>query len=124
MKIDNRTVNGQLTIEQEDIIRTWTIVVAGQSVDWFAGIDETKRLFWLPAVVAGARIKTTLTAFDPVQFTIVLFGTSGNIKILPMPAYTVNHGITELSIDIGELIAGVILDIALPSGLITVKESK
>lgn len=124
MKIDNRTVNGRITIEQEDTIRTWTIAVDGQSADWFAGIDETKRPFLLPAEVAGAHIKTTLTAFVPVQFTIMLVGTSGNVKVLPMPAYTVDHGSTKLSIDIGELIAGVILDIDLPSGLITVKESK
>lgn len=124
MRIDDRKVNGRIQIEQEDTIRTWMIVVVGQSANWFAGIDETERLFLLPAGVVGAHIKTTLTALDPVQFTIVSFGTSGNVKILPMPAYTVNHGITELSIDIGELIAGVILDITLPSGLITVKESK
>lgn len=80
--------------------------------------------FLLPAGVAGAHIKTTLTAYDPVQFTIMSIGTSGNVKILPMPAYTVDYGVTKLSIDIGELIAGVILDIDLPSGLITIKESK
>lgn len=124
MKIDNRRVNGRITIEQEETIRTWMIVVDGQSANWFAGIDETKRPFLLPAGVAGARIKTALTAFDPVQFTIALFATSGNVKILPMPAYTVDPSVTKLSIDIGELIAGVILDIDLPSGLITVKEPK
>lgn len=127
MRIDNRRVNGRITIEQEDTIRTWMITVDGvdgQSACWFAGFDETKRPVLLPAGVAGAHIKTTITAFDPVQFTIILFETSGNFKILPMPVYTVNHGITKLSIDIGELIAGAILDIDLPSGLITVKESK
>lgn len=124
MKIDNRTVNGRITIEQEDTIRTWRIVVKGLSANWFAGIDETKRPFLLPDGVAGAHIKTTLIACDPVQFTIMSIGTSGNVKILPMPAYTVDHGVTKLSIDIGELIAGVILDIDLPSGLITIKESK
>lgn len=124
MRIDDRKVNGRLTIEQEDTIRTWMIVVDGQGADWFAGFDETKRPFLLPNGVAGAHIKTAITAFDPVQFTIILFGTSGNFKILPMPAYTVDHGVTKLSIDIGELIAGVILDIDLPSGLITVKEPK
>lgn len=117
-------MNGRITIEQEDTIRTWMIAVEGQGASWFAGIDETKRPFLLPDGVAGAHIKTTLTACDPVQFTIMLTGTSGNVKFLPMPAYTVNHGVTKLSIDIGELIAGVILDIDLPSGLITVKESK
>lgn len=106
MKIDNRTVNGRITIEQEDTIRTWMIAVDGQGAAWFAGFDDTKRPFLLPPGVAGAHIKTTMTAFDPVQFTIILFGTSGNFKVLPMPAYTVNHGITKLSIDIGELIAG------------------
>lgn len=95
-----------------------------QSASWFAGIDETKRPFLLPAGVAGAHIKTIMTAFDPVQFTIMLFGTSGNVKILPMPAYTVDHGFTKLSIDIRELIAGAILDIDLPSGLITIKNPK
>lgn len=124
MKIDNRAVNGRITIEPEDTIRTWMIAVNGQKADWFAGIDKEESLILLPAGVAGAHIKTTVTAFDPVQFTIMLLGTSGNVKVLPMPAYTFNPGVTKLSIDIGELIAGVILDIALPSGTITVKESK
>lgn len=124
MKIDNRAVNGRILIEPEDTIRTWMIAVEEQSAAWIAGVDETKRPVLLPAGVAGAHIKTAMTAFNPVQFTIMLLGTSGNVKILPMPAYTVYHGITKLSIDIGELIAGVILDIDLPSGLITVKESK
>ena len=60
----------------------------------------------------------------PMTYAIMLLGTSGNVKVLPMPAYTFDPGVTKLSIDIGELIAGVILDIALPSGTITVKESK
>lgn len=124
MKIDNRAVNGRITIDPEDTIRTWMIAVNGQKADWFAGIDKEESLILLPAGVAGAHIKTTVTAFDPVQFTIMLLGTSGNVKVLPMPAYTFDPGVTKLSIDIGELIAGVILDIALPSGTITVKESK
>lgn len=78
----------------------------------------------LPAGVAGAHIKTTVTAFDPVQFTIMLLETSGNVKVLPMPAYAFDSDITKLSINIGELITGVILEIALPSGTITVKESE
>lgn len=124
MKIDNRAVNGRITIDPEDTIRTWMIAVNGQKADWFAGIDGEESLILLPAGVAGAHIKTTMTAFDPVQFTIMLLGTSGNVKVLPMPAYTFDPGITKLSIDIGELITGVILEIALPSGTITVKESK
>ena len=124
MRIDARKVNGRITIEPEDIVRTWMIAVNGQKADWFAGIDGEESLILLPAGVAGAHIKTTVTAFDPVQFTIMLLETNGNVKVLPMPAYTFNPGITKLSIDIGELITGAILEIALPSGTITVKESK
>lgn len=61
MKIDNRTVNGRITIEQEDTIRTWTIAVDGQSASWFAGFDETKRPFLLPAgVILGIDLPSDL----------------------------------------------------------------
>lgn len=33
MKIDNRAVNGRITIEPEDTIRTWMIAVNGQKAD-------------------------------------------------------------------------------------------
>lgn len=98
MRIDNRKVNGQITIEPEDTIPTWMIAINGQTAFWFTGGDETANLIELPAGVAGAHIKTTVTAFDP--------------------------GITKLSIDIGEIMAGHTLEIALPSGVIIIKDSK
>lgn len=104
--------------------RTWTIAVNGQNAFWFTGVDETANLIELPAGVVGAHIKTTAAAFDPVRVTIMLVETSGNVKVLPMPAYTFDPGITKLSVDIGEIMAGHILEIALPSGVITIKESK
>lgn len=45
-------------------------------------------------------------------------------KVLSLPVYTVNKTAKTITIDIGELIAGITLEIALPSGHITVKESK
>lgn len=124
MRIDNRKVNDQITIEPEDTVRTWMIAVNGQNTYWFTGIDEQGNLLLLPAGVAGAHIKTTATAFDPVQFTIMLLEAGGNVKVLPMPVYTFDPGITKLSIDIGEIMAGHTLEIALPSGVITIKASK
>lgn len=126
MRIDNRKVIGQITNEPEDTIRTWMIAVYGQDAFWFAGVDDTANpnLIEQPARVAGDRIKATVTAFDPVRFTIMLIEMSGNVKVLPMPAYTFNPGITKLSVDIGEIMAGHILEIALPSGVITIKEPK
>ena len=124
MRIDSRKVNGQITIEPEDTIRTRMIAVNGENAFWFTGVDETGNLILLPAGVAGAHIKTTVTAFDPVQFTIMLIETSGNVKVLPIPVHTFDPGITKLPIDIGEIMAGHTLEIALPSGVITIKESK
>lgn len=124
MKIDNRKVNGQITIEREDIIQAWTIMVHNQTAGWFAGIDKNGIPVPVPAQVAGAYIKTALAAVNPVQFAIMTYGTSGDLKTLPMAAYAVNQDNTKLSIDIGEIIAGVLLEIALPSGAITVKKSK
>lgn len=74
--------------------------------------------------MAGAHIKTTVTTYDPVQFTIMLLEAGGNVKVLLMPVYTFDPGITKLSIDIGEIMAGHTLEIALPSGVITIKEPK
>lgn len=124
MKIDNRAVNGRITIEPEDTIRTYMIAVNGQNAFWFTGVDETGNLIELPAGVAGAHIKTTVTAFDPVRFTIMLIETGSNVKVLSMPAYTFGMDITKLSVDIGEIRAGRILEIALPSDVITIKGSK
>lgn len=124
MRIHNRKVNGQITIEPEDTIRTWMIAVNGPNAFWFTDVDETGNLIELPAGVAGAHIKTAVTALDPVQFTIMLIETSGNVKVLPMPVYTFAPGTTKLSIDIGEIMAGHTLEIVLPSGVITIKESK
>lgn len=124
MRIDNRKVNGQITIDPEDIINAWTILVAGQTAEWISGIDKTKQPIALSASVAGTYIKTALDAFNPVQFAIMTVGTSGDHKVLPMPAYTYDTPVTKLSIDIGAIMVGHTLEIALPTGAITVKENK
>lgn len=78
----------------------------------------------LSAGVAGSYIETALKAYNPVEFMIFTKRTSGDRVVLPRPVYTVDFTTTKCSIDIGELITGVILEIALPSGSITVKKSK
>ena len=137
MRIDDRKVNGRIMIEATDAVQCFAI-----GVD--RGFDEDSKPITRNSAAVAAQLKILLgdhagppvrfsvvesngasvTVFTPVLYNVSLLGTSGNVKVLPMPAYTFDPGITKLSIDIGELITGVILEIALPSGTITVKESK
>lgn len=100
------------------------ILVSGVEATWFTGINKNHGPIILPSEVTGSYIKTALNAGEPVQFLITTLDPHGNLKVLPMPAYILNNVGNVLSIDIGELMAGITLEIALPSGHITVKESK
>lgn len=91
---------------------------------WFAIDKNHQPTFELSSGVAGSYIETAIKAYNPVEFMNFTKRTSGDIVVLPRPVYTVDYATTKCSIDIGELITGVILEIALPSGSITVKESK
>lgn len=110
-------------LEPTDVINFWTIFVSGLTAHWGAGVDENKQPINIPDSMAGAYIKTALDTFTQVYFTVAAHTATGN-KVLPMAAYAVNHDNTKLSIDIGEIIAGVLLEIALPSGAITIKGAK
>lgn len=121
MKIDDRKVNGRITIDREDIICTWTVLVSPMGGVWVSEIDKKRQPVLIPDSVAGAFIDTAIKAFKPVFFTIM--SEADGSKILPMPAFSLNVERTRLSIDIGEVITGKTLEIALPSVTITVKSS-
>lgn len=85
---------------------------------WVAGFDEEGELVKMPNGVAGAAILEAL-AEPPILFTVL--SAVGDQKILPFPSYSINIDLTKLSIDIDEIMTGKTLEIALPSGAITVK---
>lgn len=120
MRIDDRKVNGRIVFEQGDIIRTWTIFVGPEGGMWIAGFDEHGEPVRIPNSVAGAAILEALME-PPILFTVM--NPYGEQKILPFPSYSINIDNTKLSIDIGEIMAGKALEIALPSGAITMKDA-
>lgn len=122
MRIDNRKVNGRITIDREDTIETWYVMVTISGGVWFSEIDKKGEPIPIPDSVAGVSIFTSIRAFKPVFLTIVT--NFDELKLLPMPAFSLDSEGTKLSIDIGELITGKTLEIALPSGTITVKSSQ
>lgn len=111
MRIDNRKVNGRITFEREDTIQTLAIVVGPEGGMWVAGLDEVGEFIKLPNSVAGAAITAKINMLDPVLITVI--NPSGARKVLPFPAYILNTEATMLYIDIGEIMTGKILEIAL-----------
>lgn len=120
MEIDDHKVNGRITFEQEDTIKTLATVVGPEGGMWASGVDEAGELIKIPNSVAGAAINAKLETLDPVLITVT--NLLGERKVLPFPSYVLNMDATKLSIDIGEIMTGKILEIALPSGSITVKD--
>lgn len=89
---------------------------------WVAGFDEAGEPVKIPNGVAGAAILEKMAeSKHPILFTVI--NPYGEQKILPFPSYSINIDNTKLSIDIGEIMAGKALEIALPSGDITVKDA-
>lgn len=122
MRIDDRRVNGRVTLEQEDIIKPWMILICPPDVRWIDGIDENGNILPIPDSVAGAAIFAAANAF--VQLALMVLVIDPDPKALPFPVYSFNKVTQVLTIDIDEIKAGHIMEIALPSGVVTVKSSK
>lgn len=100
MKIDDRKVNGRITIDPQDIINAWTILVVGQTAMWITGVDKNDEPIELAAGVAGTCISSAIAAYNPVWFMVVT-KTGAVRKALSSPAYSATT--EKISIDIGEL---------------------
>lgn len=122
MRIDDRRVNGRVTLEQEDIIKPWMILIAPLDAWWIDGIDENGHILQIPNSVAGAAIFAEAKAFVPL--TLMVLAIDPDPKALPFPVYSFNISTNVLTIDIDEIKAGHIMEIALPSGVINMKSSK
>lgn len=121
MRIDDRKVNGCIKLQREDMIETWSIVVGPMGCVWAAGFNESN-IIEIPNSVAGAAILAKMETFDTVLITVISI--SDDIKMLPFPPCAFNKAADILSIDIGEIMPGNTLEIALPSGAITMKENQ
>lgn len=121
MRIDDRGVNGRVTLEREDIFKPWMILIDSMDAGWIDGVDENGKILQIPNSVAGAVIFAAANAFVPLALMVLV--TSPMLKVLPFPVYSFNNITNVLTIDIDEIKAGHIMEIALPSGVITVKSS-
>ena len=124
MRIDDRRVNGRVTLEQEDLIKPWVILINPLSTQgglWIDSVDEKGNIRPIPDSVAGAAISAAINALVPLSLMVLV--PEPEPKALPFPVYGFNALANVLTIDIDKIKAGHIVEIALPSGVITVKAS-
>lgn len=123
MRIDDRKVNGRVTLEREDIIKPWMILIdpQGRWGQWIDGVDEKGNLCKLPDSVAGAAISAAANAFIPLS--LIVLKNDPEPVALPFPVYSFNNIANVLTIDIDRIMPGRIIKITLPSGVITVESS-
>nr|DAE19165.1 MAG TPA: hypothetical protein [Siphoviridae sp. ctCUc43] len=125
MKIDNRKVNGRIMLDREDRLDTlyWIIYINGTAASWLGGIDAEGEQVTIPSHIAGSAIKASLQAYIPVFFMMAAHYSNGH-RVLISPSYNISADTTKLVIDISEIMEGYYLEIALPTGNITVKQFK
>lgn len=119
MRIDDRKVNGRIILDALDSVDGFNILVESTGATWqWRGSP-------LDPAVAAIRLDAMLGDAIPLALRFCIFARDNQrYKVLSLPVYTVDKTAKTITIDITELVAGVILDIDLPSGLITVKKSK
>lgn len=114
MRIDNRKVNGQITIDARDVVNSFTIMMAKNEPMWVADATGKRRL---DPRVAVSQLNSILDAhIMAIRFTIII-ANRPVYKVITSPNYTIDTGIT---IDISPFVSGKELKIDLETGQLSV----
>lgn len=97
------------------------ILIGPQGGQWIDGVDEKGHIRKLPDSVAGAAISAAANAYAPLSLMVLAM--EPKPMALPFPVYSFNKFANVLTIDIDKIMAGHIMEITLPSGVITVTSS-
>lgn len=114
MRIDDRKVNGQITIDARDVVNGFTIVIMEDGPRWVA--DATGKNLLDPRV-AVSQLNSILDAgIMAIRFTIII-ANKPVYKVITSPNYTINDGIT---IDVSAVVSDKVLKIDLTTGQISI----
>lgn len=118
MRIDNRKVNGRVSIDALDPVDGFNILVESTGATW-QWLGQP-----LDREVAALRLDAMLGDTVPlgVRFCIMA-ADAQSYKVLSLPVYTVNKTAKTITIDITALVADKKLTIALDTGVITVESN-
>lgn len=119
MRIDDRSVNGQVNLEPTDIMEGFTIVIHGDTPGWFYWDMDREMYEPIDPSIVAARIVSLLRErpMNILRFGIRRATESSGTTMLCPSAYTIKGG--NVVIDIEALIPNKKLTISLTTGDIT-----
>ena len=113
MRIDDRKVNGRITIDAIDVVNGFTIAMIEDELVWVTDASGVNRL---DPGVAVSQLNSVLDAVMAIRFTIIIANRQV-YKVITSPNYTIDDGIT---IDISTVVSGKELKIDLETGQLSV----
>ena len=124
MKIDDRKVNGLITIEPSDTVDGLKILIdkATNLAQWMTGFTEDNSMIPLSPAVAAAYLQNTLRTLQSTRFIITTVSLAG-AEVWQFPVYRVTMNRDTISIDIDAIMAGKKLKITVLTGEIALVDN-
>lgn len=119
MRIDNRRVNAQVTLESTDFIQGFTILITGNVPRWVYWDVDRKEYYSIDPSIVAARIIDLINAYPANMIRFSILRVSETDKAILCPSTYKGTGNNNIEIDIGALIPNKKLTISLNTGDIT-----
>ena len=125
MRIDNRKVNGQITIEPGDTVDGLKILWNDTEINWISGFESDISPIILSDATAAAYLQTALATMQPLKFIIMRLVTLiGEGIVYPERTYSCSLDRKTIFIDVNDLQAGKKLKITVLTGAIELVDNE
>lgn len=119
MRIDDRRVNGKITIESGDVVDGIKIVMNDTEINYVAGFAPNMSPVILSDATVAAYLQTALATMQPLNFIIMdLNKQIGEGIVFPDRPYSCSLDRNTIYIDINDIIQGKRLKITVLTGAI------
>lgn len=124
MRIDDRKVNGRVTIDPGDTVDSLTILLADEGPKWVTGFNPNASPIYASDSAVASVLKSALVTAQPLRFCVLNLALPGGGHVHPARAYAVTLDRTAITIDIDDILVGKVLRIAVATGAVTLENSK
>lgn len=125
MRIDDRKVNGQITIEPEDTVDGLKILLDTTGPKWVAGFNPDGSPIYARNAAVADKLNAALATLQPLHFivmTINLLDAKGTVY--PERAYDIALNRDTITIDVNDIKVGKKLKITVLTGAIELVDNK
>lgn len=123
MRIDNRKVNGRVTIDPDDVVDVFTILLVGGEAKWIASINPDAPLIYFSDAAVADKLKAALSTMQALRFSVIHVTLPGG-SVYPERAYTVALDRASITIDVDDIMTGKKLKITVLTGAIELVDNK